>query len=259
MNSLFIEPEDRKTSRLAKGFNISLVIIALAVLIFASVKNLDYVFHWAALATYSKKFLNGFTMTIVISVFSLVLSVAIGLFGALALQGRLMFFKYLARSYVELIRGTPFLVQINFIYFIIATALGVENKYLLGIIILSIFSGAYLTEIIRGGIQSIQESQWMSARSLGLTRYQTYTHVVFPQVIKRILPALAGQLSSLIKDSSLLSVIAVSELTMNVLEVDAITFNTFENLTFLAVGYLSLTLPISYISKVLERRFFYES
>jgi polar amino acid transport system permease protein len=259
VKNLFVEPEGKKPSNLSKGVNITMVLMVIGVMLIYSVSNLNYVFHWDTVIRFSRKFLNGFLMTIIISLFSLILSMAIGMVNALALQSRLIFFKYLARSYVEIIRGTPFLVQINFIYFIIATALGVNNKYLLGILILSIFSGAYLTEIIRGGMQSIQESQWMSARSLGMTRLQTYRYVVLPQVVKRILPGLAGQLSSLIKDSSLLSVIAVSEFTMNVLEVDAITFNTFENLTFLAVGYLLLTLPISYASKILERKFFYES
>lgn len=257
--ALFIQPESRQPSAAAKAINMVMVGILIAGILLYSVSQLNYVFHWGVILKYSTKILNGFVMTIIISVFSLILSVAIGIAAALALESRVLFLKYLSRAYVEVIRGTPFLVQINFMYFIIATAMGFNNKYILGILILSIFSGAYITEIIRGGMQSIQESQWMSARSLGMTRFQTYRFIVFPQVLKRILPALAGQLASLIKDSSLLSVIAVSELTMNVLEVDSITFNTFENLTFLAVGYLVLTLPISYFSKRLERKYFYES
>ena len=256
---LFIQPENTKPCLLAKCINAAMVVVLIAGILAFSVSRLHYVFEWSVISDYSMKFVNGFFMTVIISMFSLIISLVIGLITALALQSRVLFFKYLARTYVEGIRGTPFLVQINYIYFIIATALGFDNKYILGILILSIFSGAYITEIIRGGMQSIQESQWMSARSLGMTRFQTYRFVVFPQVIKRILPSLAGQLSSLIKDSSLLSVIAVSEFTMNVLEVDAITFRTFEDLTFLAVGYLLLTLPISYVSKSLERKFFYES
>jgi polar amino acid transport system permease protein len=198
-------------------------------------------------------------MTFSISFFALILALLIGAIGALALEGHVLFFRYLARAYVEGIRGTPFLVQINFFYFIIATALGMNSKYLLGIAIQSIFTGAYVTEIIRGGIQSIPQSQWVTARALSFSRWQTYRFIVAPQVLRRILPSLAGQLSSLVKDSSLLSVIAVSEFTMNVMEVDSLTFRTFENLTFLALGYLAITVPISLLSKQLEKRFFYAS
>jgi polar amino acid transport system permease protein len=128
-----------------------------------------------------------------------------------------------------------------------------------GVLILSIFTGAYVTEIIRGGIQSIPETQWVTAKSLGFTRLQTYRHIIFPQVFRRILPALAGQMSSLVKDSSLLSTIAVSEFAMRVLEVNSLTFRTFELLTFMMLGYLLITIPISILSKWLERKFYYES
>ncbi|MFA9398254.1 MAG: amino acid ABC transporter permease, partial [Clostridiaceae bacterium] len=174
-------------------------------------------------------------------------------------RSRVLFLNYLSRFYIEIVRGTPFLVQIYFFYFIIATAFNLNNKYVLGIIILSVFTGAYVTEIIRGGIESINKSQLETAKSIGFTQVQTYRYVVVPQVITRILPSLAGQLSSLVKDSSLLSVIAVSEFTKVILEVDALNFRTFENLTLLGIGYLALTLPISLISKKLERKFHYEA
>ena len=225
----------------------------------ASLASLNYTFDWSVIWRFRAKFIRGYEMTLFISFFALFLALLIGAVGALALEGQVLFFRYLARAYVEGIRGTPFLVQINFFYFIIATALGMNSKILLGIVIQSIFTGAYVTEIIRGGIQSIPQSQWVTARALSFSRWQTYRFIVFPQVLRRILPSLAGQLSSLVKDSSLLSVIAVSEFTMNVMEVDALTFRTFENLTFLAFGYLAITIPISLLSKQLEKKFFYAS
>lgn len=258
--SLFVSPPDKKPpSSKARWLNIALVAAFIIGIGWFAVARLNYHFDWEVLWRFRIKILRGYSMTFVITIISLVLSLFIGTLSALGLEGRVLFFKYLARAYVEGIRSTPFLVQINFFYFIIATALGMNNKYLLGILILSIFTGAYVTEIIRGGLQSIPESQWMTIRSLSFTKSQAYRFIIFPQVFRRILPALAGQLSSLVKDSSLLSVIAVSELTKSVLEADAITFRTFENLTFLAVGYMVITIPISLISKYLERKFYYES
>lgn len=95
--------------------------------------------------------------------------------------------------------------------------------------------------------------------AVGFTTLQKYRYVIFPQVIKRILPSLAGQLSSLVKDSSLLSVIAVSEFTLNIQEITAINFRTYENYIVLAIGYLLITYPISLISKWLEKEFSYET
>ena len=260
MKKLFkVNDYREKPGLLAKWTNIILVGVFIAAVFFLALASLGYKFDWSVIWTYRIKFLRGYGVTFLIAFFSIFVSILIGIISAAGLQSRITFFRYLSRAYVEGIRGTPFLVQIIFFYFIIATAVGLNNKFIVGVLILSIFTGAYVTEIIRGGIQSIPESQWVTARSLGFTRLQTYRFIIFPQVFRRILPALAGQMSSLVKDSSLLSVIAVSELTMNVLEVDAITFRTFEDLTFLMLGYLVITIPISLLSKWLERKFYYES
>ncbi len=260
MSAIFVANADNpRTSSLARWVNILLVGGFIVAIAWASLASLNYTFDWSVIWRFRAKFIRGYEMTLFISFFALFLALLIGAVGALALEGQVLFFRYLARAYVEGIRGTPFLVQINFFYFIIATALGMNSKILLGIVIQSIFTGAYVTEIIRGGIQSIPQSQWVTARALSFSRWQTYRFIVFPQVLRRILPSLAGQLSSLVKDSSLLSVIAVSEFTMNVMEVDALTFRTFENLTFLAFGYLAITIPISLLSKQLEKKFFYAS
>ena len=120
-----------------------------------------------------------------------------------------------------------------------------------------LFRSAYVSEIIRAGIESINKTQIETARSLAFTKVQTYRYVILPQVVKRVMPPLAGQFASLIKDSSLLSIIAVNEFTKNVQEVDSLTFSPIENYCILAVGYLILTYPISHLSKYLERRFNY--
>ncbi len=220
---------------LARWLNIILVGIFLVAIFFFALSKVNYKFDWAVIWDYRIKILKGYGMTFVIAFFSIIVSIFIGVLGAAGLQSRVVFLRYLSRAYVETIRGTPFLVQIIFFYFIIATAVGLNNKLVVGILILAVFSGAYVTEIIRGGIQSIPQSQWVTARALGFTRLQTYRYIVFPQVFRRILPALAGQMSSLVKDSSLLSTIAVSEFYMNVLEVNSLTFRTFELLAFMMI------------------------
>ena len=120
-------------------------------------------------------------------------------------------------------------------------------------------SGAYISEIIRAGIESVGRSQWESARAIGLTTAQTYRHVVFPQALRQSLPPLAGQFASLVKDSSLLSIIGVEELTQNAQQVASFTFSSLESYLPLALGYLILTLPISLGTRWLEHRHRFET
>ncbi|MCY6356878.1 amino acid ABC transporter permease [Clostridium sp. ZS2-4] len=245
-------------NKIKKVINLMIVIGIFILIIIYSINKLDYTFVWKGVFVYKNKLIKGFGVTLIISFFSMIVSLIIGIITTLFLNSKILALNYFAKGYIGIIRGTPFLVQIYFLYYIIATAFQISNKYLLGIIILSIFTGAYVTEIIRGGLESIEQSQHITSKALGFTTLQKYIYIIIPQVVKRIMPALAGQISSLVKDSSLLSVIAVSEFTMNVLEVDSINFRTFENLTVLGVGYLLITIPISIISKKLERAFSYE-
>ncbi len=202
--------------------------------------------------------LRGWGMTVIISACALILST---LFGSLLLAGQLGNHRptqILSRAYVEIIRGTPLLVQILIIFYMMADAVGLENKFLIGTLILSVFSGAYLSEIFRGGIESIPKSQIESGRAIGLTEVQIYRFVIIPQAIRRVLPAVSGQFANLIKDSSLLYVIGFGEFTMQARQVNAATFSTFATYIPLAIGYLILTLPLAILSHRLEKRFRYE-
>ncbi|KDR95131.1 amino acid ABC transporter membrane protein, PAAT family (TC 3.A.1.3.-) [Peptoclostridium litorale DSM 5388] len=246
-------------SRFKNNLSISIVLAALILLLIYSFSKLNYNLRLQTLYQYRYKFYMGFAVTVLTSMCSLVLSLVIGIFFAFARNSRFLPLHYFSKFYVEAIRGTPLLVQIYVFFYIVATAFNLTNRYFLGILILSIFSGAYVSEIIRGGIESIGKSQIETARSLGFSPYQKYRFIIIPQVIKRIMPSLAGQFVSLVKDSSLLSIIAVNEFTKNVQEVDSINFASIENYMVLAIGYLILTLPISVISKKLERKYTYES
>lgn len=214
--------------------------------------NISYNFNWAHVYEYKQKFINGFIMTIIISFFALILSFIIGLFFAYAQNSKVIILRFFSRFYIEIIRGTPLLVQILIFFYVFANNLGFENRYIVGTFILAIFSGAYVSEIIRAAIQSIEKEQFETSLSLGMSNFQMYRYIIFPQAFKRMLPALTGQFASIIKDSSLLSIIAISEFTMNAQEVDAITYSTLESYIPLAIGYLLLTYPISYYTKRLE-------
>ncbi|EAM0652381.1 amino acid ABC transporter permease [Campylobacter jejuni] len=230
--------------------NLILLILFLILFCYCSFSISAYHFDFSAIATYKEKFLQGFLNTLIISFFSLLLSIILGgVFCAFSLSS-IVFLRFLSTFYIELVRGTPLLVQVLLIYYIIANNLGLDNRYVAGVIILSCFSAAYLAEIFRAGILSISISQLESARALGLKEMQVFAYVIFPQALK----TLSGQFANLIKDSSLLSVIAVNELTQSAQEINSYTFATLEAYVILAITYLVLTLPISIFSRYLERK-----
>ena len=234
-----------------------LVALLVSALFYFAFSELRYGWNWEAIWRYRQKFVQGWLVTVAISAAALFASLLIGLLSALARRSSWLPLRYLAMLYVEIVRGTPLLVQILILFYVVANAFGVDNRYVVGVLTLSLFAGAYLSEMIRSGIESVRDSQLESARAIGLTRAQTYRYVIFPQVVRQLIPPLTGQFASLIKDSSLLSIIAVSEFTLNAQEVNAFTYSTLESYLPLAVGYLLLTLPISLASRLLERRFHY--
>ncbi len=247
-------------SRRVRVFNYALILLGVYFLLKFSFAKLNYTYMWReTVVEYKYKFVFGFFVTIIISFFSLLCSLAIGTFFALGQKSRLLPLHYFSKFYIEVIRGTPLIVQIYLFFYVIGTAFNIVNRYMMGVLIMAVFSGAYVAEIIRAGIESIDSSQIETCKALGFSKYQKYRYIIFPQVVKRIMPSLAGQFASLIKDSSLLSIIAVNEFTKNVQEVDSLTFAPIENYFVLALGYIILTYPISHISKILERKFSYEA
>ena len=219
--------------------------------------RLTYHWNFAIVWKYREKFLTGWLITIGLSLVALALSTLLGTVTALARRSRLLPFRYFATIYVELVRGTPLLVQILVFFYVVADAFHLQNRYVAGVMILSIFAGAYISEIIRAGIEGVGQSQRESAKAIGLTPFQTYRYVVFPQALRQILPPLAGQFVSLIKDSSLLSIISINEFTLNAQQVNAYTYSTLESYLPLAVGYLILTLPVSLWIRHLEHKVSY--
>ena len=195
----------------------------------------------------------GLWMTLKISMVSLVFALILGLAAGLARVSNSVAARDLAALYVELIRGTPLLVQIFIVYFFIGTVLSL-SAFAAGVAALAVFTGAYVAEIVRGGIEAIPRGQTEAARSLGMSAWQAMRHVVLPQALRNSSPALAGQFINLIKDSSLVSIMALTDLTKAGREVVSSTFSPFEVWFCVALLYLLLTGALSWTVRRMERR-----
>ena len=260
-SSLFLTPRGGVSPWWLRAFWMALILIMtalLCVLVMGGTMGVTKA-GWDSVWKFRGVFWSGWLLTILISLLSLVFSCLIGLAVALARRSRLLPLRSAAMLYVEVIRGTPLLAQILFLFYVVANAVGLQDRLVAGVLILSLFSGAYLAEMIRSGIESVPKSQLESAKAIGFSIVQTYRFVIAPQALRQILPPLAGQFASLIKDSSLLSIIGIGEFTLAAQQVNSATYRTLECYLPLAVGYLALTLPISLLSRVLEKQLRYET
>lgn len=236
---------------------------ALAWLFSKSVEELGYNWQWYQVPKYLFIFgdqgfqtgplLEGLKITLMISGISLVFALIIGIVTAFLRLSHAPVARLLARLYLETTRNTPLLIQIFFIYFVLGPVLGLQ-RFPSAILALSLFEGAYVSEIIRSGILSIDSGQKEASFSLGLNNYLTYRLVILPQAIRNTLPPLTNQAISLIKDSALVSTIAIYDLTMQAQMIIAETFLTFEIWFTIALMYLLITITLSCIVSVMEHR-----
>lgn len=258
LKRFFLAKPDEKSGFVVVSVNLLLAAVLLCVLFWAALSALGLTLRFDTLSGFAVRIRKGFVTTVELSLCSLALSLLIGVLATAGCMCRVLFVRYFANIYVQFIRGTPLIMQIYLFYYIVGTAIGVADRFLAGVIILSMFEGAYIAEILRGSLLSMDKVQLEAAKAVGFTRVQTARYVLLPQLTARTLPALTGQFASLIKDSSLLSMIAVIELTQTMREITAVNFRMFESYLLLGLLYLALTLPISLVSKLLERRFSYE-
>ncbi len=252
----------------------------------------SYKWNWGAIPQYFLRYdaeinswvpnilLQGFFTTIRLSIWATIFATLIGTVMGLFRVSHSLFKRLIGGTYVELIRNLPPLVIIFIFYFFIGDQIlslfGVEefirnssegtravfevffapppllSAFLSALITLSLFEGAYITEIVRAGIQSIEKGQWEASAALGFTRWQQMRYVVLPQALQRILPPLAGQFISTIKDSAIVSVISIQELTFQAMELMSSTYLTFEIWITITVMYLMLTLTCSLAVERLE-------
>ena len=224
---------------------------------------------------------QGFFTTMRLTIWGMLCATVIGIVMGICRLSPALLPRFIARIYVELVRNIPPLVFVFIVYFFVSgqivSLLGLDQfvasaspavldaigflfdqpklftNFITGLICLSLFEGAYVTEIVRAGIESIETGQWQAAQSLGLTRWQTLRLVVLPQAVARILPALAGQLISLIKTSSIVSLIAIQELTFMAGEVAVSTSSVFEVWIVVAGMYFVICFVCAQLFSRLER------
>ncbi len=225
---------------------------------------------------------KGFLTTIRLTIWGSIIAAVIGVVMGICRISNVLFLRLVSRTYVELIRNLPPLVFIFVFFFFISSQLvpllGIDafirnasptllavvsvlfgtpkllTNFVSGLIVLSLFEGAFVTEIVRAGIQSIPKGQWEAGRSIGLSRWQLMRDVVLPQALHKVLPPLAGQFINVVKDSSIISLISIQELTFSAIEVSVSTGRIFEVWLTVAVMYFAICFLFSTVFRQLERR-----
>ena len=199
--------------------------------------------------------MEGALTTVYLTFCAVGLGVVFGLLAALMKMSKILPLRWLAIAYIEAIRGTPQLVQLFLLFYGVPQLLGVNiPEFSAAILALGINSGAYVAEIIRAGIQAVDFGQTEGAYSLGMRPAQTMVYIILPQAIKNILPALGNEFISLLKSSSIVSVIGMSDLTRKSDIIRSITYRPFEPLLTIAVIYFIMTFVFSKLLNVLEGR-----
>jgi len=200
-----------------------------------------------------KMFLDGMEVTLVLSLFSVILGLALGMLLALGKLSKVKILRWICNTYIDIIRGTPTMVQILIIYFVIFASINIDRR-IVAIIAFGINSSAYVAEIIRGGILSINKGQTEAGRSLGLSAAQTMTHIVLPQAIKNILPALGNEFIVLVKETAVIGYVAKIDLTAAALSVQAKTYSYAMPLIAIAVMYYVVIKILTILLNMLERK-----
>ena len=199
--------------------------------------------------------MNGAKLTIYITLVGLFFGFILGALAGVGKLSRNKFVYRMTTVYVESVRGTPLMVQVMFLYFGLPLALGMRVPPLTaGIVAIAVNSGAYISEIVRGAVQSINVGQAEAARSIGLTNFQSMIYIIWPQAFKRMIPPLGNQFIISLKDTSLLVVIGVGELTRQGQEIIAVNFRSFEVWMAVALIYLTMTMTIAKLLNMLEKR-----
>jgi polar amino acid transport system permease protein len=265
-----------------------------AYIVYRLTVSLNYKWQWSIIPSYLVRFdpdkgrwvsnllLQGLYTTIKLSFWATLLAMMLGLVMALMRTSRRLLFRLIAGFYVELIRNTPPLVLIFIFYFFVSAQiipkLGIEEllrsqaettlqwarflftgpslitAFVSGTITIALFQGAYITEVVRAGIESIERGQWEAAHTLGFSRLQQMTYIILPQAWRRVLPALANEFINTIKYSSIVSIISIQELTFQGMQIMASTYVTIEIWLTITLMYLILCMSLSQASRFLEKR-----
>lgn len=212
-------------------------------------------FDWIGVVEYFPELAVGLLYTLLVAVVGLLIGFVLGAIFGLARLSRFRVINAIAVVYIEVLRGTPLMVQILWLFF----ALPLIIQYTLpsitaGIIAIALNSGAYIAEIVRGAVQSVDKGQMEAGRSLGMSHHTTMLKVIWPQAFKRMIPPLGNQFIISIKDTALLSVILVPELMFQARQIASTYYNTVEIYTAAALFYLAVTLTLSVVLRFTEKR-----
>ncbi|MFT7532992.1 MAG: polar amino acid transport system permease protein [Gammaproteobacteria bacterium] len=202
---------------------------------------------------YPGRLIKGLGVTLSMTFWCVGFTLLTGLITALLRMSDSISGRWLSTIYLELVRNTPLLVQLYLFYFVFSPILGID-RFWTGVICLTFYEGSFVAEIIRSGVQSVERGQWEAGDSIGLSRMDTYRYIVIPQAVPIMLPPLTGQIINLIKHSSIVSVIAVADLTTEGRNIIADTFMSFEIWFTVAGIYLVITLSLSMFVTWLENR-----
>lgn len=213
----------------------------------------NYKFDWSVIPDNIDVFIEGALLTLEISAISLLLSLPIGIIFGFGRISRNIGIRLISSTYVEIMRGVPLLVLLMFVYFGLGAIFGLSS-YWSAIVSLAVFEGAFLAEIFRSGIQSVPKGQMEAARSSGMSNFQAMRYIILPQAIRRTLPPAASQFIMLIKDSSLVSVIAGVDLTLKAKNLVSSSFRALEIWAFVAVIYFIMTFSLSLLIRYFEKR-----
>ena len=205
---------------------------------------------------YKAYYITGIKVTFLLSLFSLVIGTSLGALIGFIQMSKSKILKGISKLYIEIVRGTPMMVQITIVYFGSFLFFGVDmNGFLAALIAVSLNSAAYVAEIIRSGIQSIDRGQEEAGKSLGLTEYQNMKYIILPQAIKNILPALGNEFVTLIKETSVASTIGVADLMLAGKNVQSISYEAFTPYLVVAIIYFIMTFGLTKLIALLEGRF----
>ena len=214
--------------------------------------SFDFGLIWSSLPL----LIMGAGITIEITVIAVGIGFFLGLITSICRLSKVKILEIIAVCYINIIRGTPMLVQIFLIYFALPALIGVRiNPFVAAVAACSINSGAYVSEIFRAGIQSVDRGQMEAGRSLGLSWMQTMRYIIIPQAFKRVIPPLGNEFIQMTRETSLVSVIGFEELTRRGQLIIAKTYGTFEIWLTVAAIYLIMTLTIARLVSFLEKRF----
>lgn len=239
----------RKVSKVGQ---ITLAITVYVLLIVLMIRQVADILDFTSLIDNRSRIIQGAVVTVGISIVSMVCSVILGFLIFLMTESKIVFTRAIANIYKEIIMGTPLLVLVFVVVYIIGVALGVRNKMILGLLALTLYMSPYMTNVFDGAYKSIDSNQFVVMDFYGFNLYQRYRYIILPQMIRPIIPGLINNLSGIIKGTSILSTIAIAEIFYTTTVLNNQSYRFIEGYFVLWVVYLMITIPLSRLAKYLS-------